>query len=87
MIRSVFFSAGLYLVLCGSGLFFVDEITLTEPVSTKAPRLMSLISHANAGGQRAMNPPEWLPFLCIGLGGVTMLYAIALPSANSAGSR
>ena len=79
MVRAAFFSMGLYLALCGAGLFFVDEVTLTERLSRQQSGLLDFATTWTDTGQRRMDPPDWLPFSCIGLGGVTMLYAIALP--------
>ncbi|HWL09701.1 MAG TPA: hypothetical protein VNQ76_14920 [Planctomicrobium sp.] len=79
MIRAAFLSAGLYVVLCGVGLLFVDHIQLSQRVTNGAPYLVRSITSEDEAGQRQFHPPEWMPFTLMGLGGVTMLYAVALP--------
>lgn len=70
---------GLYLAMCGAGLLFVDEVTLTERISSRTSPVLDVLTSWTETGRRRVNPPEWLPFSCLGLGGITMLYAIALP--------
>ena len=79
MIRAAFLTIGLYISLCGMGLFVVDEVTLTERMSASPSLLLTLVTDVTTSGLRTFHPPEWMPFTCVGVGGVTMLYAIALP--------
>ena len=79
MIRAAFLTVGLYLSLCGAGLFVVDEVTLTQKISQTPNLVVELITEKASSGLRIFHPPDWMPFTCIGVGGVTMLYAIALP--------
>jgi hypothetical protein len=79
VIRAAFLSAGLYLVLCGTGLLFVDDFRISERTSVDKSAWLHVLTSADSGGRRHIHPPEWLPFTCIGVGGVTMLYAVALP--------
>ena len=79
MIRAAFLTIGLYLSLCGAGLFVVDEVTLTERFSNSPSLVLHLLTDLSENGLRTFHPPEWMPFTCVGVGGVTMLYAIALP--------
>lgn len=79
MIRAAFLTIGLYISLCGAGLFAVSEVTLNEKFSTSPSLLVDLITERANSGLRIFHPPDWMPFTCIGVGGVTMLYAIALP--------
>lgn len=79
MIRAAFLTMGLYLSLCGAGLFVVDEVTLTERISQNPSPLIQWTTTPTERGLRRLNPPEWMCFTCFGVGGVTMLYALALP--------
>ncbi len=79
MIRAAFLSMGLYAVLCGAGLFFVEDIRLNEKAAQLESPVFQMVTSTNSNGNRVFNPPDWMPFTCIGVGGVTMLYAIALP--------
>ena len=79
MIRAAFLSSGLFLVLCGGMLFCVDEVTLSKRVTGSPSRLVSLIATPAGLDRLKVTPPEWMPFTFVGVGGVTMLYAVALP--------
>lgn len=79
MIRAAFLTMGLYLSLCGAGLFVVDEVTLTKKFSETDSPVIRFVTSPTKQGKRLFNPPEWMSFTCVGVGGVTMLYAIALP--------
>ena len=79
MIRAAFSALGLNLTLLGAGLFYVEAVTL-KPGTPQNP-LLSLISHSTNGGQ-TIQFVQWLPHTLIGVGIVTILYAIALPRAS-----
>lgn len=79
MIRAAFLTMGLYLSLCGAGLFVVDEVTLTKKFSQTDSAVVQLLTTLSSSGARVFDPPEWMSFTFVGVGGVTMLYAIALP--------
>ncbi len=79
MIRAAFLSAGLYVVLCGAGCLFVDDVQLSSRVPGEPAFLLNLLTQVDSEGRRHVHPPEWIPFTLMGLGGVTMLYAVALP--------
>jgi hypothetical protein len=76
MIRAAFSALGINLTLWGAGLFYVDSVTL-KPNTPQNP-VLSLISHSQGDGRTIQMAP-WLPYTLIGVGVVTMLYAIALP--------
>ena len=79
MIRAAFLASGLFLALSGAGLFVVDQVVLTEKVSQADAPPLDWLTSRNESGRRLFNRPEWMPFTFIGVGGVTMLYAVALP--------
>lgn len=78
MIRAAFSALGFTLTLWGAGLFYVDAVTL-KPDTPHNP-LLSMISHSTDGDQ-TIQFAQWLPYTLIGVGVVTILYAIALPRA------
>lgn len=80
MTRAAFLASGLFLALVGAGLFFVAQITLTDKASQYEAPPLDWVTHRDTIGRRAFDRPEWMPFTFIGVGGVTMLYAVALPS-------
>jgi hypothetical protein len=79
LIRAAFFALGLTLTGCGSALFAVDSVTLTESVAHSKVPVVTWISAEDREGRRVVNPPEWVSFTLVGIGGVTILYALALP--------
>ena len=58
MIRAAFLTMGLYLSLCGAGLFVVDEVTLTEKFSQTDSPVLKLVTTISSNGNRLFNPPE-----------------------------
>ena len=81
MIRAAFSALGFSLTLWGAGLFYIEAVTL-KPDTPQNP-VLSFISHS-AGGERTIQFAQWLPYTLIGVGVVTILYAIALPRSRSA---
>jgi hypothetical protein len=67
------------LALCGTGLLFVDDFRLRDRTTVEESSWVRALALADSTGRQHIHPPEWLPFTCIGVGGVTMLYAVALP--------
>ena len=65
---------GLFLAFCGAVLFCVDAVTLN-------PRVVQTTSGMLGGWgfPSVVNPPDWMPFSLIGLGAITLMYAVALP--------
>ena len=78
MIRATFSAVGLNLALWGAGLFYVEAVTL-KPGTPRNP-LLALISQQTSDG-RMIQFAQWLPYTLVGVGIVTILYAIALPRA------
>lgn len=76
MFRAAFCALGTCLMLWGAALFYVDTITLKPD----APHgfVMDLFAQ-ETGSKRTIRPALWLPYTLVGVGIVTMLYAIALP--------
>jgi len=79
MYRAAFLAFGVYLVLLGAGLLLIDEVALSQKVSHRAAPVLRLVGDADAAGRYHLQPPDWVPFTSMGIGIVTMLYAIALP--------
>jgi hypothetical protein len=78
--RALFLGTGVYVACVGAILFFVQAVTLA-PTSASGSTLLRWMTTDAAGQGRVINPPEWLPYMLVGMGGVTVLYAIALPKA------
>lgn len=80
MLKSCFFSTGLFVTLWGVSLLFVDQIVLNateegDPENT----ISAMISTVTPENQKYVDPPDWAAFSLMSVGAVTMLYAVALP--------
>ena len=81
MIRALLFAFGLVGTLIGAGLFYVDTISLKVQSEDKPPHWVSLICSSGSNGALIIDPAEWLPYTLVGMGGLTVLYSIALQTA------
>jgi hypothetical protein len=80
MLRSFFFSTGLFITLCGAGFLYVDKITLNVQADTPRPTgFRGLFTGVSPERKRVFDPPDWAAFSLLSMGSVTMLYSIALP--------
>ena len=78
--RAFFLGTGVYVACVGALLFFVQAVTL-YPTSASGSTVLRWLTTSATGEGRVINPPDWLPYMLVGMGGVTVLYAIALPKA------
>ncbi|WP_459556305.1 hypothetical protein [Lacunimicrobium album] len=82
MLRSSFFSAGVFVALWGMTFLAVDEIVLNVQETQEdlnRPNFRGLFTTLNEDNKRVINPPDWAAFSLMSIGSVTMLYAVALP--------
>lgn len=76
MMRAVFSALGFSLMLWGGALFHIDSVTLKADAPRNAV-VDFLVSEQ--GSSRTVQMAPWLPYTLIGVGLVTLMYAIALP--------
>lgn len=76
MIRAAFTALGFTLSLWGAGLFYVESVTLKPDISQSS--WLSLVTTTQGNSQQIVFA-AWIPHTLIGVGIVTVLYAIALP--------
>jgi hypothetical protein len=80
MLRSIFFSFGLFTTLCGASFLYVDKLVLnTEVIPKDKAGFRGLFQKAPEAKKQVVDPPDWAAFSLLSLGTVTMLYAVALP--------
>lgn len=79
MIRALFFGLGAFVGLWGLSLIAVDGVLVDMSESAQQSRVVGLVSQAAADGRRIIDPPDWIGFTLAGMGGLTMLYSVALP--------
>jgi hypothetical protein len=83
MLRPIFLAAGVFVVLLGASLFPVDFVVLNGDGELEND-YYGLIS-ADESGHHQISPPDWAPFSLVAIGGVTCLYAFALPGRRRDG--
>ena len=83
MLRSIFLSAGVFVVLVGASLFQVDRVVLKGEGEIQED-LFGLIT-ADESERHVIQPPDWAPFSLVAIGGVTCLYAFAVPTRRREG--
>ena len=80
MLRSIFFSTGLFVFLWGVMFLFVDKLVLKTPSEENAEQAFrGMFTSTNDEQQKIVDPPDWAGFSLMSIGSVTMLYAVALP--------
>jgi hypothetical protein len=79
MIRALFFGMGAFAGLWGMSLVAVDGVVLNVSAGAEQSRVMRLVSSSAPDGRRMIDPPDWIGFTLVGMGGLTMLYSVALP--------
>lgn len=79
MIRAFFFGLGAFVGLSGMTLFAVDGVLLNLAPEAKESRVVLAVSSAAPDGRRMIDPPDWVGYTLVGMGGLTMLYSVALP--------
>ena len=79
MLRSIFLAAGVFVVLLGASLFPVDFVVLNGDGELEND-YYGLISADETTGRHLIEPPDWAPFSLVAIGGVTCLYAFAIPT-------
>ena len=85
MLRSCFFSVGLFVTLWGVTFLFVDKLVLKDDgVAARSQGFRGMFSAVGAQNDRDLNPPDWAAFSLMSVGAVTMLYAVALPRKSKA---
>lgn len=90
MLRSSFFAAGLFVALLGGAFLFVESIELRMKDGQKPqPGFRGFLSRMSnpmrTKPTKTITPPDWAGFSLLSIGGVTMLYALALPKKGGDG--
>ncbi len=80
MVRSIFFSTGLFVLMWGLSFLMIDKVVLNmEQGSSSQSGFRGLFSGVGIKQKREFDPPEWAAFSLMSVGTVTMLYSVALP--------
>lgn len=80
MIRASAFAIGLFVALWGVAFLCVDQLVLFEaPAEDSGIRGMLISTRINEETRPVIDPADWVSFLLMSIGSVTMLYSVALP--------
>lgn len=86
MLRSTFFSIGLFVTLWGVSLLFVDKLVLSSrQEAMRNQGFRGMFSQMTQPRQQTYDPPDWAAFSLLAIGSVTMLYSVALPKKKGGG--
>ena len=80
MWRALFFLGGLFLLLQGGIALGIEQVTVHD---WAAARMSGLPTPMQPTGERVVALPAWLAPTLVATGGVTLMYAIALPAKKS----
>lgn len=81
MLRSAFFSAGLFVALWGVSFLMIDKLVMhsADDPSSKQSNFRGLLTSSGPDRKKVIDPPDWVAFSLMSVGTVTMLYSAALP--------
>ena len=79
ILRPCVIGLGLALMITGSALLFVDQVTLRDATGMVQARMPSIFIRIAPSAPHQFSPPPWLPITLMAAGGLTVLYSIALP--------
>ena len=78
MWRSLFMAGGFMLVILGLECLMIDSATVFAAADTTAAEFIDP-SAAPGPQTKEVQPSEWMPWIFLMVGSVTVLYAITLP--------
>ncbi|MDB5384571.1 MAG: hypothetical protein JWM11_217 [Planctomycetaceae bacterium] len=82
MLRASFFAGGMFVIMLGFSTMFVDKIVLNSKEDPRYdPNFRGFYTTVNENRQHVFDPPDWAGFSLLSVGGITILYALALPRA------
>jgi hypothetical protein len=80
MVRSIFCSIGVFVLLWGISFLMIDKIVWTFKDETQQePGFRGMFTSVNEERQKVFDPPDWMAFSLLSAGAVTVLYSVALP--------
>lgn len=83
MMRAAFFAGGMFVIMLGISTMFVDKIVLHSKEDAKQdPNFRGFYTTLNENRQHVFDPPEWAGFSLLSVGGITILYSLALPKGG-----
>ena len=78
MWRSIFLALGIMAIVVGAECLFIDSAHFYSAGETKASSFMNPADRPSTS-THAWRPKEWMPWLMLAAGAITILYAFTLP--------
>ena len=78
MWRSIFLALGIMAIVIGAELLIIDSANLYSAAETRASSFINPSGGPSANA-RIWRPKEWMPWLLMAAGTITVLYAFTLP--------
>jgi len=84
MLRSTFFTLGLFVLIWGVTFVLVDRVLIAADIAVvdQSP-LWNLISSRTENQMHEISPPDWAAFGMMAVGTLTMLYSLSLPKKQA----
>jgi hypothetical protein len=83
MLRASFFAGGLFIIMLGISTMFVDKLVLKgQEDARRDPNFRGIFTSLNQDRQHVFDPPDWAGFSLLSVGGITILYSLALPKGH-----
>ena len=83
MLRASFFAGGMFVIMLGLSTMFVDKLVLHgKDDPRRDPNFRGFYVSVNEHKQHVFDPPDWAGFSLLSVGGVTILYSLALPKQH-----
>ena len=80
MLRAAFFAGGMFVIMLGLSTMCVDKVILhAKDDPRRDPNFRGFYTSVNEQKQHVFDPPDWAGFSLLSVGGVTILYSLALP--------
>ncbi len=79
LLRPCVIGLGLSLMMSGSTLLFVEQVTLRSAAEMTKARMPQMFVRVSPQTKHEFTPPPWMPITLLAAGGLTVLYSIALP--------
>lgn len=78
MRRALFIAMGIMAIIIGLECLVIDSAVFYSPRQTDAGSFFDPSGNP-AGNTQTWQPEEWMPWACLSLGTITILYAFTLP--------
>jgi hypothetical protein len=83
MLRAAFFAGGMFVIMLGFSTMLVDKVVLhSKQGSRYDSNFRGFYSSLTETKQHVIDLPDWAGFSLLSVGGITILYSLALPKGG-----